>query len=468
MRKTLIREGLLGLNKKERQAFLLFMHSPYFKIRSDLVQIADFLLSDDVLDSDELTKEDVFRVLFPERPFDDQKMRLFLSYLQKKLELFLTIEELQKDSEESSWLLLRAMSARKLNRNFAKKYNFFQRELDGQVRQDWAYFFKKYRVELLNVDGVIATSKKNSIDFQVLTDSLDSFYLSAKLRHACSAMFYQSVFNQSYEFPMLGDILSVAGQEQFLKIPSIAIYYLFIKVMQDGVEVDFEKLKNVLFEQKNVLSSHEFREIYTMVLNFYIRKINQNRLEFVPEALSFYKEGLGLGLLLENGFLTMFKYSNIVAMGIQQGELEWVGEFIEKNKALLRKNTRLETYSLNKARLEYQLKHYDQALDLLTEISYNEIFYAITARIIKIKIYWEQGELDMLDHQLHSLKFYLKRKKVVGYHYYKLWTSIINYIRKLAAVNPYDEEKKKRLRAAIESEEILTEKAWLLEQLDKL
>ena len=467
MRKTLIREGLLSLDRKEKQAFLHFMHSPYFKNRNDLVQLADFLLVDGVLDSDELTKEDVFKVLFPERPFDDQKIRLLLSYLQKKLELFLTIEELQNDSEESSWILLKSMKRKKMPRNFAKKLNFFRRELDKQERQDWAYYFKKYRIELLNVDGVIATSKKNSIDFQVLTDALDSFYLSAKLRHACSAISYQSVFDQNYQFPLLDDVLKIAGQAKFLKIPSIAVYYLFLKVMQGGVEVDFAKLKEVLFEQKDVLSSHEFHEIYTMVLNFYIRKINQNRLEFVPEALDFYKKGVGLGLLLENGFLPRFGFSNIVAMGIQVGDLEWVGEFIEEKKALLRKDTQLETYSLNKARLEYQLKHYGAALDLLTKVNYTELFYAITARILKIKIYWEQGELDMLDHQLHSLKFFLKRKKVVGYHY-QLWSNIITYTRKLADVNPYDEEKKQRLRAAIESEEILTEKAWLLEQLDKL
>jgi len=466
MKKTLIREGLLGLSKKDKQSFLKFIHSPYFNTREDLTKIAVFLLSDSRLESEELTKKDVFDALFDGLPYDDQKIRLLLSYLQKKLETFLTIEELQKNDGETSWWMLRAMQQRNLQRNYTKKINYFRRHFDQRARQDWSHYYEKYRVELMNLDVSTASSKK-SFNYEVLTESLDRFYLSAKLRHACTAISYQIVFDQNYRFPLLDDVLEVAAQEKFLKVPAISIYYLFIKVMNGGEEVDFVKLKETLFKQQYALSSQEFHEVYTMVLNFYIQKINQNKLEFVPEALSFYKKGLDLGLLLENGYFQRFKYSNIVAMGLQVGETEWVANFIEEYKMLLRKSVRVETYSLNKARLAYQLKEYDKALKLLTKVNYDELFYAITARIIKIKIYLEKGELELLDYQLRSLKFFLKRKKVVGYHS-KNWGKIIDYTRKLAELNPYDKEKRTQLREEIVAEDILTEKAWLLEQLDNL
>ena len=465
MKKTLIREGLLGLSKKDKQSFLNFIHSPYFNTREDLINLADFLLSGEGLIVEELTKKEVFSVLFPDEPFDDQKIRLLLSYLQKKLELFLTIEELRKRDGETSWLMLRAMKNMNLQRNYSKKLNSIVRQLARRKRQDGAYYYEKYRIELLKLDAS-SPSAKDSFTYEVLTDSLDSFYLSAKLRHACSAIAYQSVFDQNYQFPLLDDVLSIASQEKFSEIPAISIYYLFIKVMNGGEEVDFAKLKDTLFRHQKTLSSLEFHEIYTMVLNFYIRKINQNQLEFVPEALSFYKKGLDLGLLIENGYIPRFKYSNIVAMGLQVGDTEWVSGFIEEYKGLLRESVRLETYSLNKARLQYQLKNYDEALKLLTKVNYDDLMYATTARLLKIKIYWEQSELDLLDFQLHSLKFFLKRKKVIGYHY-EHWVKIIDYVKKLVAVNPYDVEKVRKLKDKIKMEK-LAEKAWLLEQLDKM
>jgi len=171
--------------------------------------------------------------------------------------------------------------------------------------------------------------------------------------------------------------------------------------------------------------------------------------------------------LIENGYIPRFKYSNIVAMGLQVGDLAWVSGFIEGYKGFLRQNIRLETYSLNKARLEYQLKNYDQSLQLLEIVNYDELVYAVTARILKIKIYWEQSELGLLDYQLNSLKFFLKRKKVVGYHYHH-WTKVINYTKKLAEINPFDKEKRAKLKGNILAEDILMEKAWLLEQLDKM
>ncbi len=467
MKKTLILEGLGGLNRKERQSFLRFIHSPYFNRREDLVRLVDFLLGDEDIKMEELSKKDVFHALYPDSPYDDQKIRLLLSYLQKKLETFLTIEELKQSEGEKAWLMLSAMQKRNLPRNYARKLNYFEHRLGQQERRDGDYYYEKYRVELVDLDTAAISRGKKSINYKSLTDSLDSFYLSAKLSHACTALMYQSVVDQGYQFPLLDDVLKIASQEKFSQVPAVSIYYLFIKVMNGGEEVDFAKLKNTLFEHRNVLSSQEFQNIYTMVLNFYVQRINRHELEFVPEALSFYKKGIDLGLLLENGYFPRFKYSNIVALALQEGETDWVAGFIEKYRNLLRKKVRMETYSLNRARLEYALKNYDRSLEFIEKVNYDELVYAITARILKIKIYWETNELALLDHQLHSLKYFLTRKKVVGYHY-KNWTNVIKYIKKLANVNPFDNETVENLKMKIQSEEILTEKRWLLEQLDEL
>ena len=59
---------------------------------------------------------------------------------------------------------------------------------------------------------------------------------------------------------------------------------------------------------------------------------------------------------------------------------------------------------------------------------------------------------------------FIRRKKVIGYHQTN-YLNIIQYTKKLMAVNPYDRADRLRLRQQIEAEEILTEREWLLDQL---
>ncbi len=467
MKKTLIWEGLHGLTKRELDAFLRFIHSPYFNVREDLIALGDFLLSEEVLARDDLSKKEVFYQVYPaSMTYNDQKMRLLLSYLQKQFELFISMEELKKQPAEASWLLLEGLKHRNLAKNYSKKLKHCQIQFEKRDQKDWAYYFGKYRLGLQS--WYLAQSRgEKFINHSGLIDSLDRFYLTAKLRVACSALFYKSVHDSNYEFPLLDNIMSIASQERFLRIPSISIYYHFIKMMQGGDEKVVERLDDGLFTQKNNFSDAEFEEAFKMILNYYIRKINQNNLEFVPKVLDYYKKGLELKLLFEDGYLSKVSFSNITAMALQVGDTEWVADFIESYKPFLRKDIRKETYSLNKARLEHKRKNYGQALELLADVNYSDLFYAVTARILQIKIYWETSERELLDHHLHSLKFFLKRKKVVGYHY-RMWSDSIAFIRKLDNLNPYDKEKIEQFKQEVREKDVLMERAWLLEQLDRL
>jgi hypothetical protein len=45
---------------------------------------------------------------------------------------------------------------------------------------------------------------------------------------------------------------------------------------------------------------------------------------------------------------------------------------------------------------------------------------------------------------------------------------MVKYTKKLVRVNPYDKQKKAALREEIENANPLTERPWLLEQIEKL
>lgn len=65
------------------------------------------------------------------------------------------------------------------------------------------------------------------------------------------------------------------------------------------------------------------------------------------------------------------------------------------------------------------------------------------------------------------MKTYLQRKKVMGYHKDN-YKNIIQYTKKMLKVAHYDKAQIQKLKSEIESTNPLTERKWLLAQLDKL
>ncbi len=433
MRKTVVGMSIKSMTMREKRRFLYFVKTDYFNTRVDLITLS-VVLFDKEINLEEVTKEEVFLRAFPEDRPSEQESRLLLSYLQKKIELFFTIEEFLTNEQEKNLLLLSSLQKRNIPKVYLKKLNYFRKK--SFEHKDWKYFFGQYRLEAQNLELIADTSNKLDANYEVLTDKLDRFYLSLKLRHICTAILYHSVFNKHYEFPNLKLSMDLAKQEKYLSFPAISVYYFFIKVIL-GDETYFSTIKETLFANRNHFSVKEFQDIYKMILNFYIRNINEKDVGFVAEALGFYKKGLDLNLLIVDGYLSKTTYSNIVGMAIKEKELEWVGHFIENYKGKIRKKVRQEVYNLNRARLEYAKKNFEQSLLFIKNVNYKQFFPAVTARLLQIKIYWESDQLDLLSQHLYSLKYFIKRKKVIGYHL-KVLNNTISYIQKLAEVNPYD------------------------------
>ena len=81
-----------------------------------------------------------------------------------------------------------------------------------------------------------------------------------------------------------------------------------------------------------------------------------------------------------------------------------------------------------------------------------------------IKMFYEESEFDALESLLESMRTYLQRKDVIGYHKSN-YKNIIKYTKKLINSFAYSKQKKLDLKDEITNANPLTEKSWLLEQL---
>lgn len=461
MEKTLTWEIIQSFSKIEIKEFRQFLRSPFFNKREDLTIIFDYLSKQKA----PISKETVFQKIFPQKAFDDQKLRLLLSYLLKLIEQFLILKERDSNELQNQIYLLEVYRKRNLNRHFQKTINKTQKNFQNQNLRHPEFYFSNFLMETEQFQFLSGSGRTQELNLQAVENNLDYAFISMKLRQACFSRSHESVFNTEYQIPLLSEILELAAKLEYKKIPAVAVYYYCFKALfQSENENDFQVFKNNLFALTNHFPKTEIANLYLLAINFCIRKINENKMSFLREALDLYQNGLNNELLLQNGQLSRFSFNNIASVAIRLGDFDWVEAFMNEYQPFLREKYRDITFSLNAAKLEYTRKNYTQALHFLQKSDYKDLINNMVAKTLQMKIYYELGEYDLLDSHLKTMEIFIRRNKKMGYHH-ENWMNIVRYTKKLADLNLFNKKAKVKLKTAIEKEPVLTEKKWLLREL---
>jgi tetratricopeptide (TPR) repeat protein len=202
-----------------------------------------------------------------------------------------------------------------------------------------------------------------------------------------------------------------------------------------------------------------------MGINYGIRKVNNGEERYFEDIMRLYEVALEGDHLLENGLLSRFTYYNIVAAALRTERFDWGEDFIHQYKIKLAKPYRESSFSFCKARLAYAKKEFDEALPLLQKANYKDPLLNLSAKALLLKIYYELDEFDLLQAHLDAMQNYILRKKVIGYHKTN-YLNTIRYTKRLLSLNYYDKASIQKLKEKVSAEEILTEKRWILSQLD--
>ena len=459
---------LTNLSKKDLNAFQKYLHSPFFNQRTDVIELYELLLKGIRSGNGVPEKEAIFQCIYSDTPFSDQNFRLLFSYLYKLCEQFLGIQEILENP-----LLMQTKSAVRLRKKktpilFQKCINQISDKLEKQPLRNSFYFehLRNIKIEQYRFDSEQRPS--DQLNLQELSDTIDIAYLVNKLQHVCTLLSHQSVYTIKYNIGLLEPVLSYIENKNLLQIPAINVYYHCYWMLREAdVESRFWTFKKLLFEYDHYFSDSEVKDLYTLATNICIRRMNAGYEGYFQEALDIYKEGIRKEYLLQDGTLSRRTYHNIVGVGLQTKDYEWVDFFIHNYKNSVEKKFRESAFSFNLARLEYMRKNYDTVQDLLQKSNYRDILINLSAKTILLKIYYEQHEFDLLHSHLDAMKNYIRRKSVLGYHRTN-YTNIVKFARQLMLLNPYDANARKQLEASIRSEQVLTEREWFLATVNAL
>ncbi len=470
MKKSRTLQLLRSLSKKELRRFKKWLASPAHNQRRDVRDLLDFLLEKDRLHRDEeLDKAMAFAKLFPEREhYDDAYMRQVLHFFHKALEGFVIYEQQNRNACERQLVLAEAFRQRKLSKLLEQQFRALQKLLDKTPERSADYFRHLFRLESLKYDFYSSQKRTGPLNLQEMSQNLELQFIIEKLRLSGLMLSHANVFKVSYDFGLLEELLRYVEQKNLQKIPAVSIYYHSLLVLQNREnEGAFAKLKEALFQYGELLPQEELRENYLFAINYCIGRINAGIARYWEETFDFYRKGLENGILLQDGLLSRWTFRNIVTAATRLKQFDWTEAFIRDHQQYLHPSHRESIVHYCRAKLLYERKEYRPAMQLLAIVEYDDILMTLAAKTMLLKMYYELDEYDALESLLDSMKRYMSRKKVIGYHKAN-YNNVIRYTRKLVNLNPFDREEIARLQQEVESVSPLTERQWILEMLARL
>lgn len=458
----------LKLDKAERAALKKWIQSPLHLKHKEVKRLFEYYQTRKKISKLSLNRYRVFEFLYPQQEYDDLKLRHLYSNALKILEEFVRFfcsfyEDVMPDIHQVAYYRHKQLD------DFAhSSLQRAQQKLENSPRRNASFFMQAYLAEAEHFELSFKEQRLKESNLQQITQQLNSFYICSILRYACISRTHQNLRKADYSITLLQAVLLEIESGSFNHIPAIMLYYFsYLALSNPEEDAYFQDLKTLLLESQNELERHEYKEVLLFAINYCIKRLNSGDEEYVREAFELYKFGVEQYLLLDDGVLSRFAFKNIAALGLRLKEYDWVQDFIETYATLLEEPYRVTQIHYNRARLHFSKGNFDEAMSLLQQVEYDDVFMNMDAKVMLLKMYYQKEEFDLLESLMSSFLMYLQRKTVLSYHRSN-YENIVRLLRKIINLKPYDVKGKAQVRQQIKEARPLTELIWLLEQVDSV
>ncbi len=454
-----------SLTREEVKELEKAVHSPFFNYRNEEIRLFEFLKSAAKKSRNTITGEEVSQYVLETRKPDLVKLRNVMTYLTRIINRVIVIAETEQNEAQKRLLLTASLRRRKLDKLFLENYRQTSHYLQDEAAIAPDTYYRQLQLHTEYYTHSISGRKAKNEDLQKLSEDLDMFYLIQKLKHGCNILSYKNLFGFEHQPNILEELKLLIERKNMLVNPlAKLLYYNYLCLSEPDNEAHFVQLKAALLQQNKRIDIKELRDIFTLAVNYCIKRLNTGGQKYYREVFEIYQAGLRETVFEEDGKLSPFTYKNISAIAIGLREFKWVHTFIEEYKDKLPALYSEGFYAYCLARYHFAKGSYDHAAHLLREVDIKEQFTDLDARVLLIKTYYEQDEFSLLNYSLENLKQQLKRKKLQTYHQ-AVYGNFIKMAARLVRLANYDKKARQAFAKKIESLSQVAEKGWLLSKV---
>lgn len=245
----------------------------------------------------------------------------------------------------------------------------------------------------------------------------------------------------------------------------------FVRTPEKHDRASIEQVLDDLQRNSDRIPRDVARTLFTYLRNHCTWRYNHGETAYAPLLMTLFKSGLESGLLFDDGqHIHASTLLNMVQTGLVSREFEWVKTALEhcRNRVTGVPNPD-EFFQYNLANYHYHTGDHDKALSLLNGSSDN-LFSGLMARKLELKIYYETDS-PLLDSKIDSFKLFIFRqgKKNLAPNVFQMNNTFIDILRRMISTSMAgNAERIEKLRKQLNDTALVAERAWLLEQLERM
>lgn len=459
---------LQTLSPTEHTQFRKYLLSPFFNDNKTLLKLYDIFAKSFKTQRPITSKDAVWLQLCPKVTYNDVRFRKYCSELTRLGENFLIHCEFEASDVSKNIYLLRSLNKRQLDQHFSAKEQNTRRTEEALPHRDMNYHLQHFLLEN-EVDKfqVRRIQRTNKITLEDFDQSLDNFYLTQKIKNYCNALNYKSIVNKDFEIGFIELFINELNKNIETHSPSVQVYYQVMLTLSDvDDETHFHSLREALNTHGDLFPQPELRDLYIFAQNYCIKKINTGKKEYFKELFEIYNTLLEKGTIFNNGELLPWDFKNMVAVGLRISKFDWIENIIRKYSGHLPDDFRENAITYNLATVYFYKREYDKVIELLRELEYQDLYYALDGKWLLIKTYYELDEPEPMEALLESFRIFLLRNKLISKLKERQYLNLIRFVKKMNRLPYNNQQAAQKLQKKIEESGAVADKKWLLEKIE--
>ncbi len=462
---------LQSFDNKQLKRLEKFLLSPYFNDNEHVLALFQYIVRfAPEYDDERLSKKNIFCSLFAGKPYKDIKIRQLMTELFKLVEKFIAHSSLEQSEIQKHLLLLDFYLDMNLPKYFQASLRSAQKVQLKRVTKNAPFHYDEFLLadRYSTYLSFEQQKLKGGRNLQQVIDKFQTYYLIQMAQYVCGAINRSLSHNVTFNLRLIDELLTQLAKEQYKDIPSIQVYYQILLLLTVSEKASLDKLIELFETYSSIFQPDERRFVYRYMLNYCISKMNNGEDHYYTKVFELYQIGLQKEVLFREGKIPSSTYKNIVTTGLRLEKFDVIEQFIGNYKNDISADYPKDVYHYNLAHLFFYEAKYDDAIELLNTIEYNDIFYKIDVRKLLIKIYYERGDYLLLDSSMNAFRVFIHRNTVISPHHKATNQNFINFLYKIIRIAPDDLDKIKEIKEEIDETQNIAERKWLVEKLDAL
>jgi hypothetical protein len=479
MKNSKLASLLSKLSQKEFKDFGKFLKSPYFNSNSNIIKLYDIIAKYfPELEHEKLSKENLYSFVYPKEKYNDSTTRGLLSSMLKLAEEFLAHESLRNDTFRFNEFMLNELSCRGIHDLFNTNIKSLRTEIETKKSEEEDYYFLRYRMETmvnsqLSKTYVPLTQKDIPGDINANdTDNILIYFFIAILKRYNYLLTKTGSFNVSINLNFLDEIIQYLSKQDLQKTPLLNYHYnRAMMYLSSWDKKYFFALKKILHENYNEFIHEDRYNILGTLQNFLVQKIRAGADELVEEQYELYKFAMEKDILTFDSveYLHPVLFSNVVSSAINLKKPEEAKEFIHKYTERLDPERKETAVNFNLAKVYFAEKKFDEAIESLSNVQQEDVFYKFWIKSLCSQIYYEKNYTEELILLLDTYKSFLNNNIIINQSLKETHTTYIGFLSRLIKLKDIpDKHELGFLKHEIQNAKTIINKDWLIEKINAL